>query len=100
MPLRELGRIVRNTDAITGGPGLLMRRPTTAPPAPGDDLCDTLRHVRDLGEKDLTLALELAGELGVDVPLARLAKEGLSPGLGLPEDAPDGRPTGEGDGNH
>ena len=40
-------------------------------------------HVRALGEKDLTLAIELADTLGVDVPLAELAREGLGKGLGL-----------------
>lgn len=82
--LRKLGRIVRHTDAITGGPGMTMLRPTTAPLEPDDDLYDTLRHVRDLGEKDLALALELAGELGVDAPFTRLALDRLSAGLGLP----------------
>ncbi|TYK48360.1 NAD(P)-dependent oxidoreductase [Actinomadura decatromicini] len=85
VPLRELGRVVRHTDAITGGPGMLMLRDTTAPLKPDDDLYDTLRHVRDLGEKDLALALELADELDVDLPLTRLARERLSPGLGLPD---------------
>ena len=82
--LRELGRVVRHTDAITGGPGMMMLRGTTAPLEPDDELYDTLRHVRDLGDKDLDLALELAAELGVDVPFTRLARDGLSTGLGLP----------------
>jgi hypothetical protein len=42
--------------------------------------------VAALGEKDLTFACELADHLGVDVPLARLARERLAPGLGLEED--------------
>ena len=84
--LRKLGRIVRHTDAITGGAGSIMLRPTTAPMRPDDDLYDILRHTRDLGEKDLSLALELAGELGVDAPLARLALERFGAGLGLAGD--------------
>lgn len=84
--LRKLGRIVRHTDAITGGAGAIMLRPTTAPLEPDDDLYDILRHTRDLGEKDLSLALELAGELGVDAPFARLALERFGAGLGLAED--------------
>ncbi|MFI6520250.1 NAD(P)-dependent oxidoreductase [Spirillospora sp. NPDC050679] len=84
--LRKLGRIVRHTDAITGGPGSIMLRADTAPLAPGDDLYDIMRHVRALGEKDLSFALELAGELDVDVPLARLALDRLAAGLGLPEE--------------
>ncbi|TDD37441.1 NAD(P)-dependent oxidoreductase [Actinomadura sp. KC06] len=93
--LRKLGRVVRHTDAVTGGPGMVMLRPTTAPMLPDDDLYDTLRHVRDLGEKDLSLAVELAGELGVDVPLARLSLDRLATGLGL-----TGENDGERDGDH
>ncbi|TDC87710.1 NAD(P)-dependent oxidoreductase [Actinomadura sp. 7K507] len=84
--LRKLGRVVRHTDAITGGAGSIMLRPTTAPMEPDDDLYDILRHTRDLGEKDLSLALELAGELGVDTPFAKLALERFGLGLGLPGD--------------
>ncbi|MFD0691210.1 NAD(P)-dependent oxidoreductase [Actinomadura fibrosa] len=88
VPLRRLARIVKHSDAITGGPGAVMLRPTTAPMAPDDDLYGILAHVRDLGEKDLSLALELAGETGVDAPLARLALDRLAAGLGL--DGADG----------
>ena len=84
--LRKLGRVVRHTDAVTGGAGSIMLRPTTAPMEPDDDLYDILSHTRDLGEKDLSLALELAGELGVDTPFARLALERFGPGLGLTRD--------------
>ncbi|MFB4310867.1 NAD(P)-dependent oxidoreductase [Actinomadura sp. GTD37] len=90
--LRKLGRVVRHTDAITGGAGSIMLRPTTAPLEPGDDLYGILCHTRDLGEKDLSLALELADELGVDVPLARIARDRFGPGLGL------GPAKGEADG--
>ncbi|MEV3922195.1 NAD(P)-dependent oxidoreductase [Actinomadura coerulea] len=87
--LRKLGRVVRHTDAITGGAGSIMLRPTTAPLAPDDDLYDILRHTRDLGEKDLSLALELADELGVDAPLARMALDRFGAGLGLEGGARD-----------
>lgn len=87
--LRKLGRVVRHTDAITGGAGSIMLRPTTAPLAPDDDLYDILRHTRDLGEKDLSLALELADELGVDAPLARIALDRFGVGLGLVGEAND-----------
>ncbi|MQY03094.1 NAD(P)-dependent oxidoreductase [Actinomadura macrotermitis] len=86
VPLRRLGRVVRHTDAITGGPGAIMLRPTTAPLAGDDGLRDVMRHVRALGEKDLALALDLAGELGVDTPLARIALDRLAAGLGLEDD--------------
>lgn len=82
--LAELGRIVRHTDAITGGPGAIMYRTTTAPPAADDPWLPVLRHVLDLGTKDLDLALALATELEVDLPLTRLARTRLGLGLGLP----------------
>ncbi|MCP2339784.1 NAD(P)-dependent oxidoreductase [Actinomadura rupiterrae] len=83
--LRRLARIVRHTDAITGGAGSIMLRATTAPLADDDPLRPILEHVRALGEKDLAFALELAGELDVDTPLARLALERFAAGLGLEE---------------
>ncbi|WP_433477839.1 NAD(P)-dependent oxidoreductase [Spirillospora sp. CA-142024] len=88
--LRKLGRVVRHTDAVTGGAGSIMLRPTTAPMTPDDDLYGILSHTRDLGEKDLALALELADELGVDAPLARIALGRFGAGLGLTEGDGDG----------
>ncbi|MEU5878027.1 NAD(P)-dependent oxidoreductase [Spirillospora sp. NPDC047279] len=84
--LRKLGRVVRHTDAVTGGPGSIMVRATTAPLTPDDELHDIMRHAQALGEKDLTLALELADELGVDAPLARLALDRFAAGLGFEDD--------------
>ena len=80
----ELGRVVRHTDAVTGGPGAIMHRESTAELASGDFWFGVFEHVRALGEKDLGFAVELADALGVDVPLARLALTRLGPGLGLP----------------
>ena len=84
LDLRKLARVVRHSDAITGGPGAIMLRDTTTALEPGDDWYDTLTHVRTLGEKDLDLALALADELGVDLPLGRLARARLADGLGVP----------------
>lgn len=86
LDLAALGRVVRHSDAVTGGPGSIMLRTSTEPLRPGDDWYDTMRHVRSLGEKDLDLALGLARELGVDLPLASLARDHLAAGLGVPED--------------
>ena len=83
LDLVELGKIVRHTDAITGGPGAIMYRATTAPLARDDGWYGIFEHVRVLGEKDLGFAVALAEELGVDVPLARQAFDRLAPGLGL-----------------
>jgi 3-hydroxyisobutyrate dehydrogenase-like beta-hydroxyacid dehydrogenase len=82
--LRKLGRVVRHSDAVTGGAGAIMLRPTTAPLDTDDPLREILEHVRALGEKDLSLALDLGAELGVDLPMARLALGSFAAGLGLP----------------
>jgi 3-hydroxyisobutyrate dehydrogenase-like beta-hydroxyacid dehydrogenase len=84
LDLRKLAKVVRHSDAVTGGAGSIMLRPTTAALTADDPLHDILAHVRDLGEKDLTLALRLGAELGVDLPLARLALDRFGPGLGFP----------------
>lgn len=84
LDLRKLARVVRHSDAVTGGPGAIMLRDTTAPLHPGDEWFDVLSHTRDLGEKDLALALELAEGVGVELPLARLALERFADGLGVP----------------
>ena len=52
-----------------------------------DPLYEVLAHVRTLGEKDLSLALELGETLGVALPLARLALERFAAGLGVPNEA-------------
>lgn len=87
LDLVALGKVVRHTDAITGGAGAIMHRPTAAPIPEGDFWFDVFSHVRALGEKDLRYATELADQLGVEVPLAKMALDRLGPGLGLPEEA-------------
>ncbi|WP_328530559.1 NAD(P)-binding domain-containing protein [Nocardioides sp. NBC_00368] len=84
LDLVALGEVVRHTDAITGGPGAIMHRDTTAPIEETDFWHGVFGHVVALGEKDLGFAVALADELDVDVPLARLALERLAPGLGMP----------------
>ena len=81
--LGKLGAVVRHTDLLTGGPGAVMVRNTTAPMTEDDPLREVFAHTRRLGEKDLTLAVEMGADLGVDVPFARLALDRLGPGLGL-----------------
>jgi 3-hydroxyisobutyrate dehydrogenase-like beta-hydroxyacid dehydrogenase len=90
LDLRKLARIVRHSDAVTGGPGSIMLRPTTAPLDSADPLREILDHVRALGEKDLSLALELGRQLGVALPMAEFALAQFATGLGLPpgEDKP------------
>ncbi|MDI9915550.1 NAD(P)-dependent oxidoreductase [Rhodococcus sp. IEGM 1379] len=83
LDIRTLGKVVRHTDAITGGAGAIMLRKSTATLDESDPWFSILGHVRNLGEKDLSLALDLGGRLNLDLPLASLALTGLGPGLGV-----------------
>ena len=84
LDLAKLGRVVRHTDAITGGAGAIMLRETTAPIDPDDFWYSIFTHVRELGEKDLGLALAAGQQLGVDLPLGEMAMRDLAAGLGVP----------------
>src|SRR3546814_20489473 len=68
LDLLKLGQVVRHSDAVTGGAGAIMVRPTAAPLSPDDGLYDIFCHTRSLAEKDLELALELGAGLGVEHP--------------------------------
>ncbi|MDC8973085.1 2-hydroxy-3-oxopropionate reductase [Mycobacterium marinum] len=87
--LQDLGNVVRHTDKLTSGAGSIMFRDDTKDLEPGHFLYDGFVHARDLGEKDLGLALALGEALSVDLPLARLALERLAPGLGVPHTQKD-----------
>ncbi|MCW2752754.1 MAG: 3-hydroxyisobutyrate dehydrogenase [Marmoricola sp.] len=82
--LQALGRIVRHTDSITGGPGAIMHRSTATEMAPDDFWVSIFEHVDAIGAKDLSHAIELADRLGVDVPMAHFAQDNLRSALGLP----------------
>jgi 3-hydroxyisobutyrate dehydrogenase-like beta-hydroxyacid dehydrogenase len=84
LDLQALGRVVRHTDALTGGPGAIMVRDDTAPLQPGHFLYQPFIHTRGLGEKDLSLALALGAATGVQLPLAQTALQQLAIGLGVP----------------
>lgn len=79
----DLGKVVRHSDAITGGAGAIMLRDTTAAVAEDDFWHSIFTHTRDLGEKDLALALALGERMGVDLPFTRMALGGLGNGLGV-----------------
>lgn len=79
----QLGEIVRHSDAVTGGPGAIMLRSTTEPMAADDPLRPIFEHTATLGHKDLSLALEVATELGCDLPLATAAASMLTAALGV-----------------
>ncbi|MFC4372908.1 NAD(P)-dependent oxidoreductase [Nocardia halotolerans] len=84
LDVRRLGEVVRHSDAVTGGAGAIMWRETTAALTGDDPWLPIMSHVRDLGEKDLRLALDLGDRLGTELPLARQGLEHLAAGLGLP----------------
>lgn len=84
LDLQALGRVVRHTDALTGGPGAIMVREDMNDLEPENFLYQPFLHTRGLGEKDLGLALALGEAVSVDLPLAQVAYERLAAGLGLP----------------
>jgi 3-hydroxyisobutyrate dehydrogenase-like beta-hydroxyacid dehydrogenase len=83
LDIAALGKVVRHTDAITGGPGAIMVRDSVGALKPDDFFYQPFSHTRDLGEKDLKLALALAAERGVELPLAEIALHRLAIGLGV-----------------
>ncbi len=85
--LQKLGRVVRHSDAQSGGPGAIMYRDDTKPLTPDHFLHDMFIHTRGLGEKDLRLALGLGESTGVELPLAEVALRELAAGLGVPHSA-------------
>jgi len=84
LDLQALGRVVRHTDALTGGPGAIIVRDDMKDLEPDNFLYQPFLHTRGLGEKDLSLALALGEAVSVDLPLAHLAYERLAAGLGVP----------------
>jgi 3-hydroxyisobutyrate dehydrogenase-like beta-hydroxyacid dehydrogenase len=82
--LQKLGRVVRHSDAQSGGPGAIMVRDDTEPLAPDHFVYNMFVHTRGLAEKDLKLALGLGEATGVELPLAEIALRDLAGGLGVP----------------
>ena len=82
--LQKLGRVVRHSDAQSGGPGAIMYRDDTIPLQPDHFLYDMFVHTRGLAEKDLKLALALGEANKVELPLAEIALRDLAAGLGVP----------------
>lgn len=82
--LQKLGRVVRHSDAQSGGPGAIIVRDDMSELAPDHWLYNMFVHTRGLAEKDLSLALGLGETVGVDLPLAQVALQNLAAGLGVP----------------
>jgi 3-hydroxyisobutyrate dehydrogenase-like beta-hydroxyacid dehydrogenase len=81
--LQALGRVVRHTDAQSGGPGAVIVRENMATLEPDNFLYGPLSHASQLGEKDLSLALALGATFDVQLPLAEIALKNLAAGLGV-----------------
>jgi 3-hydroxyisobutyrate dehydrogenase-like beta-hydroxyacid dehydrogenase len=86
--ITDLGKVVRHTDAITGGAGAIMYRDTTAVLQPDSFFYQPFLRTRALGEKDLSLALALGEAVSVELPLAEVARQRLAEGLGVPHSVP------------
>lgn len=83
--LQKLGRVVRHSDAQSGGPGAVMLRDEVGPLAADHWLHDMFVHTRNLADKDLRLALKLGEAAGLDLPLAQIALRDIAAGLGVAE---------------
>jgi 3-hydroxyisobutyrate dehydrogenase-like beta-hydroxyacid dehydrogenase len=85
LDVQAFSRVVRHTDAQSGGTGAMMFRDDMSRPlAPDHFLYQPFLHTRALGEKDLSLALGLGRELDLELPLAEIALQNLAEGLGVP----------------
>jgi 3-hydroxyisobutyrate dehydrogenase len=80
----KLAAAIRHSDAIIGGPSVVMISPTSDPYADEDPLRPIFEHTRELGEKDLTHALALGESLGVDLPFGKLGLASLASALRVP----------------
>lgn len=89
--LQKLGRVVRHSDAQSGGPGAIMVRDDLGPLAPDHWLYQMFSHTRGLADKDLRLALTMGEASGVELPLAEIALRDLAAGLGVSEQIPTGQ---------
>jgi 3-hydroxyisobutyrate dehydrogenase-like beta-hydroxyacid dehydrogenase len=75
LPLEKFRQVLEYTDQVTGTYPFWLARPTTEPADPVRDP-DTAQWAvwgSTLAEKDLRDALELAGELGVELPVTTVA---------------------------
>ncbi len=81
--LLALGEVVRHSDAVTGGPGAIMVRATTAPFADDDGMRPMFEHGLILGEKDLDLALGMGEAAGLDLPVTAAARARLAAAMGF-----------------
>jgi 3-hydroxyisobutyrate dehydrogenase-like beta-hydroxyacid dehydrogenase len=82
----KLAAAIRHSDAVIGGPSVVMISPTQEPYAADDPLRSIFEHTRELGEKDLGHALALGASLGVDLPFGELGLASLADALRVPRE--------------
>ena len=83
LDVAALGRVIRHSDAVTGGPGAVIVRSNAEVMADDDPLRPIFEHTLALGSKDLELAASLGEQVGVPTPFATLALERLAAAIGL-----------------
>jgi 3-hydroxyisobutyrate dehydrogenase-like beta-hydroxyacid dehydrogenase len=85
IPLSRLAEVVKASDVHIGGASRLMFRPTVAPFTELDDkgLVGAMQAGASLAHKDIRAALELAGSLEVDLPLAQMTEDRCDQIFGL-----------------
>lgn len=83
--LADLARAIKGSEGRFGGVTALMFRPTAAPFTDRDDqgLVGAMRAGASLAHKDLAAALEMAGSLGVDLPMAAMTEQRCDEIFGL-----------------
>jgi 3-hydroxyisobutyrate dehydrogenase-like beta-hydroxyacid dehydrogenase len=96
--LSKLALAVRESDKLIGGSSRLMFRETVEPFAADAHpvIVDAMRAGAGLAHKDLRAALELAGELGVELPMTVLTEELCNDVFGLGKSEVDAGEVGAG----
>lgn len=82
----KLAAVVRHTEALGVGSAASIMRGTVAPLAADDPARPIFEHGCALGEKDLSLAIAMGHDLGLDAPLARQALQTLGYAFGVPRE--------------
>ena len=84
--LGKLAAVVRHTESMGVGSAASIMRGTVQPLALDDPARPIFEHGCALGEKDLSLAIAMGEDLGVDAPMARQALPALAYAFGVPHE--------------
>lgn len=90
--LAKLAAVVRHTESMGVGSAASIMRGTVVPLAIDDPARPIFDHGCELGEKDLSLAIAMGEDLGIDAPMARQALRDLAFAFGVPRE--EGTPRG------